>query len=384
MEFELVVMEEMVVDHELEDGWIFFLEMIYEIEIILFQEFIEGFNFDLYIYVLGFVIFDGEVFEDIGVWLWGKIGFFCFLSGKLKFKIDFNQFIEDQCFWGLEILVLNNEVVDYSYFKEFLVYVFFEVVGVLVFCTGFVEVMVNGEVYGFYVLVEVFDDCFLWCVYEQLDGNLYDGKYVWYGGWDYIMLDFVLGVDDLYQFEEGIDVGNVDIFGVSNFLYINWQQPNFYESMGLLLNWDEFLYELVVEQWVGQNDGYCLNQNNYWVYFDLSIGKVDIIFWDFDYFFFYDLQWGMDWIYFWGKLCAVCCYDFICVDGWKSVMMDVIVVVEIWDLVGLFDDMQELIEEVAYNDFCCEVNWDWVVEEQDRVWFWLTNWSDEMSQEWGL
>ena len=179
-------------------------------------------------------------------------------------------------------------------------------------------------------------------------------------------------------------MGNTDISEVSNSLYIHWQQTSFYESMGLLLNWDEFLHELAVEQWIGQNDGYCLNQNNYRVYFDPSTGKADIIPWDFDYSFLYDSQWGMDWIHPRGKLCAACRYDPTCVDGWKSAMTDVIAAVETRDLVGLFDDMQELIEEAAYNDPRREANWGSVVAEQDRVRSWLTNRSGEMSQEWGL
>ncbi len=65
-------------------------------------------------------------------------------------------------------------------------------------------------------------------------------------------------------------------------------------------------------------------------------------------------------------------------------MTDVIAAVETRDLVGLFDDMQELIEEAAYNDPRREANWGSVVAEQDRVRSWLTNRSGEMSQEWGL
>ena len=59
--------------------------------------------------------------DAIGVRLRGKIGSFRTLSGKPKFKIDFNQYVEDQRFYGLETLSLNNAIVDCSYLKEAIV-----------------------------------------------------------------------------------------------------------------------------------------------------------------------------------------------------------------------------------------------------------------------
>jgi hypothetical protein len=383
-EAEPIVTEETVPDQELDDIWIFSRQTIHQIELTLPQASVDGLFADPYVYVTADVTFDGEAVDNVGVRLRGKIGSFRDLNGKPKFKIDFNQFVEDQRFWGLETISLNNEVVDYSYLKEPLAYALFEAVGVPASRTGFAEVQVNGQPYGLYVIIEVPDDRFLLRTYDDPTGNLYDGKYVWYGGYDYTLLDFGKGVDELYQLEEGTDVGNTDIIQISETLLASWGQPSFYSDMSEVLDWDEFLRELAVEQWIGQNDGYCLNTNNYRVYFNPSTGLAEIVPWDFDYSFLYDWQWGMDWHSPRGRLCYACVIDPECKDAWQRAVKDVLKAADDLNMVTMFDEMKALIEEAALNDPRREGSWNSVLAEQEEVRLWLQQRGHEIEVEWAL
>ena len=60
-------------------------------------------------------------------------------------------------------------------------------------------------------------------------------------------------------------------------------------------NWPEYHRELAVEQWVGHNDGYALNTNNYRPYFNPEDGLMQVLPWDLDYGFLNDSDWGMSW-----------------------------------------------------------------------------------------
>lgn len=209
------VTEESAGGYEADSAWIFSDKTIHTIEITLPDASVASLEAEPYEWAPGDVSIDGEVVPQIGVRLRGKIGSFRTLSQKPKFKLKFNELVEDQRFYGLEALSLNNSVVDCSYLKEPLGYRIFALSGVPTERVGFARVSVNGSDYGLYVLVEVPDDRFLKRTYKNPGGNLYDGKYIWYGGFNYTLLDFNSGVDDLYGLEEGADVGNADIIAIS-------------------------------------------------------------------------------------------------------------------------------------------------------------------------
>jgi len=373
-----------VEDQAMDDSWIFSSRTIHEIALTLPQESIDALNADAYTYVPGAISFDGELIEDVGVRLRGKFGSFRSLSGKPKFKIDLNQYVPDQRFWGLETISLNNEVVDYSYLKEPLAYALMAAAEVPAPRTGFAEVTVNGEPYGLYVIIETPDDRFLKRAYENPDGNLYDGKYLWDGCCNYQLLDFGRGLDDQFPLEEGTDVGNADVAELSKLLIDGWGYSRWDEDLAAVVNWDQVVREWAVEQWIGQNDGYCLNTNNYRVYFDPETHQADLVPWDFDYSFLYASEWGMDWGNPRGTLCYGCLADASCREKWRDATVAVLRAAEAANLVDLFDSMAAVIADAAEADPRKEVSWASVEAEQAEVRAWLTRRSDEIAAAWGL
>lgn len=109
-------------------------------------------------------------------------------SERYSFKIKVNEY-EDQDFLELDEFVINNMFSDASYLREYLSYEAMAANGLAVPLSSFVNVYINDELYGFYLLVESVDDSFLERNFGDNDGNLYradqgtslaitDGEYI--------------------------------------------------------------------------------------------------------------------------------------------------------------------------------------------------------------
>lgn len=93
-------------------------------------------------------------------------------SDRYSFKIKTNEY-DNQDLLGLDEFVLNNMFSDASYLREFISYQAMADNGLNVPLSSFVNVYVNGQLYGFYLLVESVDDSFLERNFGDNDGNLY-------------------------------------------------------------------------------------------------------------------------------------------------------------------------------------------------------------------
>lgn len=367
-----------------DDAWIFSDQTIHSIEITLTSASIAALDADAFTFVTGDFTFDGSTVPGVGVRLRGKIGSFRPLSGKPKFKISFDHFVPNQRFFGLEAMSLNNEVVDCSYLKEPLAYRIFSLAGVPTERTGFAKVTVNGADYGLYVIVETPDDRWLKRNYADPKGNFYDGKYLWFGGFNYTLLDFAIGLDDQFQLEEGQDVAHADITAISNALGAGFGTSEFMPLLDPLINWGQVHRELAAEQWVGHNDGYALNTNNYRVYFDPTDGKAQLIQWDFDYGFLNAADWGMSWQTPKGRLAAGCFQDAKCLADQKAAVQTLINAVDPAALLEWFNQLDALTLDEAQADprrECPAAN---IIPERDYLRAWINNQSGQLASFWGL
>ena len=357
---------------------------VHTVELTLSEAAIASLYEDYQTYVEADVVVDGYAVDTVGVRLKGMIGSLRDLSGKPSLKIDFNWFVEDQRFFGIEKLTLNNEVVDCSNMKERLAYAVFAMAGVPERRTAFAWVTINGAIYGLYTLIETPDDVWLDRVYEDPSGNLYDGNYYWYGGWSYILLDFTESQQEYYALDEGTDVGLADIRAVTEALWANYDGPEFYEEVGAVVDLEGFANEFVAEMWVGQDDGYALNTNNYLLYFDPSDGRMDMLPWDLDYSFLQDWEWGMDWAKPKGVLAQGCKKDERCRALMADAMQDLIDTIEASDMRETFDDWAELSLDYAMSDPRRECSTAYIESERDDLRYWGHNRSDEIRADWGL
>ncbi len=364
-------------------AWLFGAERVIEIDISINPEGVASLYADPYSYVRGEVTIDGLVVPDVGVRLRGKIGSFQTLDGKPKFGIDFDKFVDGGSFFGLERLNLNNATVDPSYVREHLGYMAFRANGVPAPRTGYAWVRVNGADYGLYVSLDAIDDRMLARWFPDASGNLYDGKYVWYGGWSYTLLDFHASTYNMYQLEQGEDVGWADTLAVTEALAA--PSPDFTTALSAVVDLEHHVRMVAVEHWVGQLDGYSLNQNNNWVYFDPGDGgRAHILPYDLDYAWLQDWQWGMNWRTPRGLVTAGCMSDGACRGAWRNESVVVGDTIDALDLSGELHRVSVLIEPYVARDLR-----DWSDVATTAAWQadldgWIGRRSGEIRAFWGL
>ncbi|MCB9778753.1 MAG: CotH kinase family protein [Alphaproteobacteria bacterium] len=383
--YEPVVVVEEIGDQPADiDAAFFTVDAVHAVDIVLSEDAIDGLYASPYDWVEGAATVDGEPFGRVGVRLRGKIGSFRELSGKPKLRVDFNQFVEDQRFLGHESLTLNNAIVDCSFLKEPIAYTVFRATGVPASRTTYAQVTVNGAEYGLYVVIETTDDRFLARHYDDPDGNLYDGKYRLWPDGSYTLLDFASGVDDLFELEEGSDVGNADIAGVSAVVAENLGTGRFDEGLGEVVDLERLHALLAAEQWTGQNDGYALNTNNYRVYFDPEDGRAELVPWDLDYSFLYASDWGFSWGSPRGVLAAGCWADESCVAAQREAVADLLDTVDGLDLPGLSATLQAATAAPIAADprrECSDAYVGWYVDHVDG---WIDTRSGTLAGWWGV
>jgi hypothetical protein len=378
------VTEEVVGDHVLDDAWIFTHDVIHEIDLTLGPAAVDALLIDPDAYVQADFEMDGIALGQVGMRLRGKIGSFRALTGKPKIKIDFNRFVPDQRFYGLEALALNNAVVDCGYLREPIAYSVFEAAGAPASRTGFSVVRVNGQPYGLYIVVEVPDDRFLRRSFAYPEGNLYDGKYVWYGGYSYTLLDFGRGVDHLFGLEEGPGAGAGEIADISGAMLRAWSSTDFYGDMDSVIDWDATLLMLAAEQYVGQNDGYAMNTNNYRVYFDPEDGKAELLPWDMDYSSLQDYEWGRAWSSPTGQLAWRCRTDTNCRAAWKTAAEQVTNAADTLDIQGDINTLSTFLSAEALADPRRECSTSYISSYQNALRAFYAGRSAYMRSFWGF
>jgi hypothetical protein len=364
-------------------AWIFSDEQVHRVEIELSDEAYASLEEAPKTYVEGAITFAGQRFDSVGIRLKGKVGSFRDLSGKSSFKIDMNRYVPGQELGGLEKLTFNNTLVDCSFTKERMAFRVFRALGLPAPRTGYVFVTVNGRDYGLYVNVESIDDEFLARNWEDPSGNLYEAEYV-FNGHSWFMPDFADGPDEQFELEEGVDVGRADVYAVTAALDSWGGQPEFYEQLGLVVDWPNHMATMAAEQWAGQNDGYSLNENNFYAYFEPTTGLVQIVSWDMDYSFLHPSDWGFSWRAVDGRLSNLCLADAPCKAAYLELLDAACDSLDALDLQEELEATIELVDPWIARDPRRECDDSYVAYYQGYMRSWLASASDNARATWGL
>ena len=125
---------------------------------------------------------NGELFRTVGIRTKGNSS----LSGGIRtsgessndysLNIKMNKYVKGQTYYGLDTFCVNNMMGDTTYMKDFLAYDIMRYIGVDAPLANYANVSVNGNAYGFGVLLERYDKAFLTRVYGNTGGQLYNVK----------------------------------------------------------------------------------------------------------------------------------------------------------------------------------------------------------------
>jgi len=319
----------------------------------------------------------------VGVRLRCKLGSFQEIHEKPKWKIDINRYVAGQRVFDVKAISLNNSVVDCSYMREILSFDVFRAAGAFAPRVAFTQVTVNGLDYGLYQIMETQDDVYLEERYADPTGNLYDGKYVWGGGWfDFSFIDFTRSLYLNFDLEEGTDVGHADVRAVTEALANHGGTPDFYAELDPLIDWEQFHRYFLAEQYVDNGDGYAIGRNNYRAYFRATDGRLEFQPFDFD----YSLQ-TWSWFGTWddpsGEVVAQCWDDEVCLSthaDWATTLIDE---VEAVDWQAKIDAWDALTYDAAAADPRRECDVAGIAADRDFLRGWMTDRPDELRAVWG-
>ncbi|MEL0641729.1 CotH kinase family protein [Pseudoalteromonas aliena] len=94
-------------------------------------------------------------------------------SDRYSFKVDINEYVSGQTFFGLKKFTLQNSFNDPSYMREVIAYDLMDEMGVPTPEHAYVNFYVNGELFGLYLMVEAIDGEFLEKHFANSNGDLY-------------------------------------------------------------------------------------------------------------------------------------------------------------------------------------------------------------------
>ena len=94
-------------------------------------------------------------------------------SERYSFKVDMNEYVDGQKLLGLKKFVLNNSYNDPSYMREYIAYDLMDEVGVPAPRRAYVNLYINNELHGLYLMVEAVDGEFLEDHYDNSEGDMY-------------------------------------------------------------------------------------------------------------------------------------------------------------------------------------------------------------------
>ncbi len=208
----------------------------------------------------------GPAMGEVGIRLKGSAGSFRPLSEKAAFKIKFDEYVDDQTFFGLEKLTLNNMVQDPSMVHESLTYELFHALGLPASRTGYAFVRVNDLLYGLYLNIETLDEVALPRWFEST-AHLYEA--------DVPGVDVGPGGAGNFEVDEGDDEDLTDLEAL--IVAANGDGGDWSDGMAASADLEQMVGQWAVERYVGHRDGYAgpeepshLRPNNYYLHSDAA------------------------------------------------------------------------------------------------------------------
>jgi spore coat protein CotH len=212
---------------------------------------------------------DGFEIKNVGI---RKKGFFGSLDDdfpSLRIKVD--EFVEQSPLGSLKRLTLNNNKQDAPLLSQFMAYEFFNRIGLVAPRVGFVTLYVNDKHLGLYSQVESVDKVFLKNRFGSGSGDLWEGT----------LADFSPKSVKRLEWKSGGHEDSND-WKVARLAEILQQKEVDLEAIGKIVDLDSFYRFWAAESLLSFWDGYCSNQNNFFVYDDPKTEMLHFMPWGAD------------------------------------------------------------------------------------------------------
>jgi len=204
---------------------------------------------------------------------------------KPGLRLDMNRYVPTQEYYGYKTLVLDNLATDPSMLHERLTFAVFEAMGIPAPRNAFTALIVNGEFWGVYAIVESVSKPFLEARFGEKSGTLFDYEWAFTYRFSWLGPNTEAYVPSPFQPETNDDHPDVADALVAFIQTIN-EAPDssFVAAMTPWLDVDRFLTHVAVENAVAEGDGILGAQglNNFYLYQYGGQSRFVFIPWDKD------------------------------------------------------------------------------------------------------
>lgn len=215
-------------------------------------------------YVRSTVVVGDKTYKEVALHLKGAAGSFRNWDDKPALTLNFDKFVKDQTYMGLDKLHLNNSVQDPSYLNEIACSELAKAMGLPTARATHAVVELNGRKVGLYVLKEGYNKHFVDRNFpDGPKGNLYDGG-------------FLQDIDQKLKLDQGTANDCKDLKALTATCQIG-DPVKRYEAVEKLVNVDLFAKNAALQFLANDWDGYVRNRNNFRVYFNSKDGKAVFI-----------------------------------------------------------------------------------------------------------
>ena len=206
----------------------------------------------------------GRLYTNVALHLKGGAGSFRPFNDNPGLTLNFEKYAPGQTFHGLRKLSLNNSVQDPSFLNDIICRELVNRAGVPTPRAALTLVRLNGRELGIHVLTEGFNKQFLRHYFTNVSGNLYQthGNQEVTDHLDVNSGDDPTNDSGLRALAKAVDEPDPAV---------RWKRLN------QTLDLDRFVSFMAMEIMLCHWDGYCMNQNNYRIFHDLSANKMVFI-----------------------------------------------------------------------------------------------------------
>ena len=224
-------------------------------------------------------IFDGltqqDTLEQVGFRLRGNTSLY---SGKKSFKISFNTYQAGRTFEGAKKLNLIGNHNDPTMVREKLYFDIYNYMGLPMRRVGFAELYINGNYFGFYTVVEEYDDVWLRDRYGDDSGPIFKclyGSTLTYQGTN-------TGAYSTYEQQNHEQKDMKDELVMLTDVLNNTPLAELPCALEPIFDVNQFLKIYALDISCGHWDNYGANQNNFYLYHDRISGQFKFLSYDCD------------------------------------------------------------------------------------------------------
>jgi hypothetical protein len=226
-------------------------------------------------------------YKDVAMHLKGGPGSFRKVEDKPAMTLNFDKFVENQNFQGIDKLLLNNSVQDPTFMCENLCGEIFRAAGGHAARASNAQVILNGRDLGPFVVKEAFNSPFYRKFFPDDDGNMYEGRFA----------DIGEGMPVHYgkkrkppselsdesvkkKYEEKVKADQEKAKAKIKELVDACAEKDpalRRQKLDKVLDVDNFLTFMACESMTAHWDGYCAARNNYRIYHNRKTDKLEFL-----------------------------------------------------------------------------------------------------------